>query len=64
MRLKGVRRVNPDTIKLIAVLQRTRMKRMKDFILQLMPISAIDKRLCQRVKSLKYDKNDQRKFEA
>ena len=25
------------------------------FILQLMPISAIDKRLCQRVKSLKYD---------
>ena len=27
----------------------------KDFILQLMTISAIDKRLCQSVKSLKYD---------
>ena len=29
----------------------------KDFILQLIPIIAIDKRLCQRLKSLKYDLN-------
>ena len=27
----------------------------KDFILQLMPISAIDNRLCQRVKSFKHN---------